>query len=157
MRTVFSVLAVGALCALATASSAQSGRLFLDEAPLDKAVDFPKEKLAEYYAKMTKEQIGVVRLLEGGLYNVNIRHVENATPDKYSTEFHEDTIDVWVIQEGGGTLVTGGEEVDGKHRGGVERQVKVGDVIFIPAGIYHGMKDTRSTTWLNIRFPEHRN
>ena len=135
MRTVFSVLAVGALCVLATASSAQSGRLFLDEAPLDKAVDFPKEKLAEYYAKMTKEQIGVVRLLEGGLYNVNIRHVENATPDKYSTEFHEDTIDVWVIQEGGGTLVTGGEEVDGKHRGGIERQVKVGDVIFIPAGI----------------------
>ena len=62
MRTVFSVLAVGALCVLATASSAQSGRLFLDEAPLDKAVDFPKEKLAEYYAKMTKEQIGVVRL-----------------------------------------------------------------------------------------------
>ncbi|HEY3517546.1 MAG TPA: hypothetical protein VGL98_10910 [Gammaproteobacteria bacterium] len=157
MRTVLSVLGVGALCVLATASSAQSGRLFLDAAPLDKAVDFPKEKLAEYYAKMTKEQIGVVRLLEGGLYNVNIRHVENATPDRYSTEFHEDTIDVWVIQEGGGTLVTGGEEVDGKHRGGIERQVKVGDVIFIPAGIYHGMKDTRLTTWLNIRFPEHRN
>ena len=41
--------------------------------------------------------------------------------------------------------------------GGIERQVKVGDVIFIPAGIYHGMKDTRLTTWLNIRFPEHRN
>ena len=80
-----------------------------------------------------------------------------ATPGDYGTEFHEDTIDVWVIQEGGGTLVTGGEEVDGKHRGGIERPVKVGDVIFIPAGIYHGMKETRSTTWLNIRFPEHRN
>ena len=157
MRKMLPLLTVGALCVLASALSAQSGRLFLDEAPLDKAVDFPKEKLAEYYAKMTKEQIGVVRLLEGGLYNVNIRHVENATPDKYSTEFHEDTIDVWVIQEGGGTLVTGGEEVDGKHRGGVERQVKVGDVIFIPAGIYHGMKDSKVTTWLNIRFPEHRN
>ena len=157
MRTIFSALVVGAFCVLATASSAQSGRLFLDEAPLDKAVDFPKEKLAAYYAQMTKEQIGVIRLLEGGLYNVNIRHVENRTPGAYDTEFHEDTIDVWVIQEGGGTLVTGGEEVDGKHRGGVERQVKVGDVIFIPAGIYHGMKDTRSTTWLNIRFPEHRN
>ena len=39
----------------------------------------------------------------------------------------------------------------------LERTVKVGDVIFIPAGIYHGMKETRSTTWLNIRFPEHRN
>jgi mannose-6-phosphate isomerase-like protein (cupin superfamily) len=157
MKATFSLLALGALCLLAGASSAQSGRLFLDEAPLDKAVDFPKEKLAAYFEQMSKEQIGVIRLLEGGLYNVNIRHVENRTPAAYDTEFHEDTIDVWVIQEGGGTLVTGGEEVDGKHRGGVEREVKVGDVIFIPAGIHHGMKNTRSTTWLNIRFPEHRN
>jgi mannose-6-phosphate isomerase-like protein (cupin superfamily) len=157
MRTTLALLTIGTLGLLANVSSAQSGRLFLDEAPLDKAVDIPKEKLAEYYAKMGKEQIGVIRMLEGGLYNVNIRHVENQTPTQYNTEFHEDTIDVWVITEGGGTLVTGGEEVDGKHRGGVERQVKVGDVIFIPAGIHHGMKDTRLTTWLNIRFPEHRN
>jgi mannose-6-phosphate isomerase-like protein (cupin superfamily) len=157
MRTIFSLLAVSALGMLASASFAQRGRLFLDEAPLDRAVDFPKEKLEAYFSQMAREQIGVIRLLEGGLYNVNIRHVENATPSEYRTEFHEDTIDVWVIQEGGGTLVTGGEVVDGKHRGGVERQVKVGDVIFIPAGIHHGMKDTRLTTWLNIRFPEHRN
>lgn len=157
MRAILSLVAVGVLGVLASASFAQRGRLFLDEAPLDKAVDFPKQKLEAYFEQMGKEQIGVIRLLEGGLYNVNIRHVENATPGDYRTEFHEDTIDVWVIQEGGGTLVTGGEEVDGKHRGGVERQVGVGDVIFIPAGIHHGMKDTRSTTWLNIRFPEHRN
>jgi mannose-6-phosphate isomerase-like protein (cupin superfamily) len=152
-----SLLAIGALCAIAGVSAAQSGRLFLDEAPLDKAVPIPKEQLTEYYAKMSKEQIGVIRMLEGGQFNVNIRHVENRTPAAYDTEFHEDTIDVWIITEGGGTLVTGGEEVDGKHRGGVERQVKVGDVVFIPAGIHHGMKDTRLTTWLNIRFPEHRN
>jgi mannose-6-phosphate isomerase-like protein (cupin superfamily) len=157
MRTLLPLLAIGALCVLASVSLAQNGRLMLDEAPLDKAVDFPKEKLAEYFQKMGKEQLGVVRLLEGGLYNVNIRHDENATPDNYSTEFHEDTIDVWVIQEGSGTLVTGGEKVDGKHKGGIERPIKVGDVVFIPAGIHHGMKETKSITWLNIRFPEHRN
>ena len=61
MRTMFSTVAIGALCVLAGASSAQSGRLFLDEAPLDKAVDIPKEKLEEYFAKMSKEQIGVIR------------------------------------------------------------------------------------------------
>ncbi|HEY9181633.1 MAG TPA: hypothetical protein VIQ99_00450, partial [Gammaproteobacteria bacterium] len=66
MRTIFVTLAVGSLCMLAGASSAQTGRLFLDEAPLDKAVDFPKEKLAAYFEQMTKEQIGVIRLLEGG-------------------------------------------------------------------------------------------
>src|SRR5690606_30125492 len=153
----FSGLAMGGLCVLAGASSAQNGRLFLDEAPLDKAVDFPQETLAAYYAQMNEEQIGVIRLLEGGVYNVNIRHVENKTPDDYRTEFHEDTIDVWVITEGSGTLVTGGERVDGKHQGGTEQLIGVGDVIFIPAGIHHGMKDTDSITWLNIRFPEHRN
>jgi mannose-6-phosphate isomerase-like protein (cupin superfamily) len=157
MRTILSLLTIGTLCVLTSVSSAQNGRIFLDEAPLDKAVDFPKEKLASYFQQMTKEQIGVIRLLEGGVYNVNIRHDENATPDNYTTEFHEDTIDVWVVQEGSGTLVTGGEKVDGKHRGGIERPIKVGDVVFIPAGIHHGMKETRSITWLNIRFPEHRN
>lgn len=158
MRTTISAVALGALCIFASVSSAQNKRLFLDEAPLDKAVDFPKEKLEGYFQQMTNEQIGVIRLLEGGLYNVNIRHVENATPEKYSTEFHEDTIDVWVIQEGTGTLVTGGEKVDGKIVGGVERSVGVGDVVFIPAGIHHGFKETRpAVTWLNIRFPEHRN
>lgn len=156
MRTIVSLLAIGTLCVVAGVS-AQNGRLFLDPAPLDKAVDIPREKLEEYFKRMSTEKLGVIRMLEGGLYNVNIRRVENQTPSAYGTEFHEDTIDVWVIQEGGGTLVTGGEEVDGKHRGGVEREVKVGDVIFIPAGIYHGFKNTRQATWLNIRFPEHRN
>ncbi len=157
MRIIPSLLAIGITFGLANVSSAQRGRLILDEAPLDRAVDIPQKKLAEYFAQMSKEQIGVIRMIEGGLYNVNIRHVENATPGDYRTEFHEDTIDVWVIQEGGGTLVTGGELVDGKHTGGMERPVGVGDVIFIPAGIYHGFKDTRTVTWLNIRFPEHRN
>ena len=157
MRTIYPLLAAGTLCVLAGASLAQNGRLFLDEAPLDRAVDIPKEKVEAYVAQMAKEQIGVIRMLEGGLYNVNLRHDENATPDKYDTEFHEDTIDVWVVQEGSGTLVTGGEKVGDKIVGGVERQIKVGDVVFIPAGVHHGMKETKSITWLNIRFPEHRN
>lgn len=154
---ILSGLAASTLCALAGVSLAQRGALFLDEAPLDEAVDFPQEKLAEYFAQMNEEQLVVVRLLEGGLYNVNIRRVENVTPDSYRTEIHEDTIDVWVVQEGSGTLVTGGERVDGRHQGGIERPIGVGDVIFIPAGIHHGIKETDAMTWLNIRFPEHRN
>ena len=155
---ILSGLAASTLCVLAGASLAQRpGALFLDEAPLDRAVDFPREKLAEYFARMSEEQIVVVRLLEGGLYNVNIRRVENATPDNYRTEFHEDTIDVWVVQEGSATLVTGGERVDGRHQGGVARPIGVGDLVFIPAGIHHGIKETDGITWLNLRFPEHRN
>ena len=157
MRKIFSLPAIGTLCVVASLSSAQNGRLFLDEAPLDRAVDFPRQKLASFFQQMSQEEIGVIRLLEGGVYNVNIRRDENVTPENWRTEFHEDTIDVWVIQEGSGTLVTGGEKIDGKHVGGIERAIGVGDVIFIPAGIHHGIKESPSITWLNIRFPEHRN
>ena len=36
--------------------------------------------------------------------------------------------------------------------GGNERIVKAGDVVFIPPGVPHGMKQTESFTYLNIRF-----
>ncbi len=157
MKRIIPLLAVGVVCVLGGIAVAQDGRLFLDEAPLDHAVPIPKEKLAEYITKMKKEQIGVVRMLEGGLYNVNIRHDENVTAANYKPEFHEDTIDVWVVQEGSGTLLTGGKWEGGKQVGAVQQPIKVGDVVFIPAGIYHGVIDTQTITWLNIRFPEHRN
>jgi mannose-6-phosphate isomerase-like protein (cupin superfamily) len=157
MKKILALLAFGSVCVLAGVSSAQNGRLFLDPAPLDKAVPIPKEKLAEYIAKMKKEEIGVVRMLEGGEFNVNIRRDENVTAENYKPEFHEDTIDVWVIQEGEGTLLTGGKWENGKQTGAVEQPIKVGDVVYIPAGVYHGVMDTKSITWLNIRFPEHRN
>jgi mannose-6-phosphate isomerase-like protein (cupin superfamily) len=129
----------------------------LGEAPLDRAVDFPRTRLVELYREIEAENIGTTRLLEGGEYNVNIRHAENVTPDDYRTLTHPDTIDVWVVQEGSGIVVTGGVVADGKHSGGDERFITAGDLIFIPAGLPHGMKDSRSITWLNIRFPEHRN
>ena len=150
------------LVALVVASAAALGQGFrgfriLDEAPLDRAVDFPRTRLVELYREIEAENIATTRLLEGGEYNVNIRHVENVTPDSYRTLTHPDTIDVWIVQEGSGTVVTGGVVQDGRHSGGDERFITAGDLIFIPAGIPHGMKETRSITWLNIRFPEHRN
>jgi hypothetical protein len=54
-------------------------------------------------------------------------------------------------------LIEGVAVGDDGHSGGDERFITVGDMIFIPAGVPHGMKETRSITWLNIRFPEHRN
>ena len=70
---------------------------------------------------------------------------------------------MWVVREESGTLVTGGTLVDAKTSangdmtgsaitGGVERVIKTGDVVFIPAGVAHGVKQSRSITWLNIRF-----
>lgn len=132
-------------------------RKTLQEAPLDRIVAFPHAELVALFREANAEYISTTRLLEGGEYNVNIRHVQNVTPENFRTLVHEDTIDVWVVQEGSGTLLTGGRKDGDRQIGGDERFVTVGDVVFIPAGIPHGMKDTRAITWLNIRFPEHRN
>ena len=149
--------AAGAIVLVSTIASGQSRRVF-DEAPLDRVVAFPYQDLVQLYREANADYVGTMRLLEGGEFNVNIRHVQNVMPDNYRTLVHEDTIDVWVVQEGSGTLVTGGTvDADNKHSGGDERFITVGDLIFIPAGMPHGMKETRSITWLNIRFPEHRN
>lgn len=144
------------LAVSAAATFAQSVRI-LDEAPLDRAVDFPRDDLLARFRQMSTEGIRTMRLLEGGEYNVNIRHVENVTPETFVTLVHPDTIDVWVVQEGSGTLLTGGQKDGDRQIGGDERVISAGDLIFIPAGVPHGMKETDSITWLNIRFPEHRN
>lgn len=147
---------LGAVCAVALGQGFRGFRV-LGEAPLDQAVDFPRTRLVELFREIERDNIATTRLLEGGEFNVNIRHAENVTPESYSTLTHPDTIDVWVVQEGSGTVVTGGTMVDSKHSGGDERFITAGDLIYIPAGMPHGMKETRSITWLNIRFPEHRN
>lgn len=154
--TLLSVLAAIGLVSVGSLAQ-RPGFLILDEAPLDRAVDFPRVRLEELFQQASRDGVATTRLLEGGDYNVNIRHVENVTPDNFRTLVHPDTIDVWVVQQGSGTLLTGGEKVDERQIGGDERPIGVGDLIFIPAGMPHGMKETESITWLNIRFPEHRN
>ena len=133
------------------------GRITLEEAPLDRVVTIPRAQLEGYFRRTHDENLGYIRMLEGGEFNVNIRHAENVSEDNFFMLTHPDTIDVWVVQEGSGTLLTGGERVDERHVGGEEQFVSAGDVVFIPAGIPHGMKETELMTWLNIRFPEHRN
>ena len=118
---------------------------------------FPRDELGRLFAEAEADYITTTRLLEGGEFNVNIRHVQNVTPDNFRTLVHPDTIDVWVVQAGAGTLITGGRQEGDRQVGGDERQIGVGDVVYIPAGVPHGMKETQSFTWLNIRFPEHRN
>jgi mannose-6-phosphate isomerase-like protein (cupin superfamily) len=149
------VVAATALWGAATLS--QPSRRVLQEAPLDEVVAFPRERLNELFREADRDNISVLRLLEGGEFNVNIRHVENISPDNYTTLVHPDTIDVWVVAEGSGVLVTGGVKEGNKHSGGEERLIGVGDLVYIPAGIPHGMKETVAITWFNIRFPEHRN
>lgn len=146
----------GALSLVTTVALAQDGRVVLQEAPLDKTVFYPRAELEGLFKKAYDEKLTVVRMLEGGEFNVNIRHLQNVGAEP-RTLVHPDTIDVWVVQEGTATLVTGAERVGERYVGGEERVLNVGDVVFIPAGVPHGVKNTEKFTWYNIRFPEHRN
>ena len=108
---------------------------------------------------MDAENRPTVRFVEGGRFNINIRRIKNAE----TALRHPTTNDVYVVREGSGTLVTGGvmvdqdgQTVDGDRaasiRGGEERTIGAGDLVFIPAGVPHGIKDTDGITWFNIRF-----
>jgi mannose-6-phosphate isomerase-like protein (cupin superfamily) len=129
------------------------------QAPADRAADFPLAELEAIVQEMDAEQRQTVRLLEGGSYNVNMRRIRGGE----TALMHPRTTDVYVIREGSGTLVTGGEivdesgaPVDGQRgaaiRGGEERVIGAGDLIFIPAGVPHGIRETDGITWFNIRF-----
>jgi mannose-6-phosphate isomerase-like protein (cupin superfamily) len=130
-----------------------------EAAPTDKAVDFSLAELESTFKEMDAKKLATMRLLEGGSYNVNIRRLIGSE----SALVHPKTTDVWVVREGSGTLVTGGSLINPKTsangdlsgsgiQGGVERVIKTGDVVFIPAGVPHGVKESKSITWLNIRF-----
>jgi mannose-6-phosphate isomerase-like protein (cupin superfamily) len=66
---------------------------------------------------------------------------------------HPITADLWVVLEGGGTLTTGGVLEKGKILGGQSRPIKVGDVVYIPSGLPHGVSGVdKNITWLNVRW-----
>ena len=159
MNTVKIAGFVSAAVAVAAVAYGQArpGFRILGDAPLDEIAVFPKEELVSLFREANANGIRTTRLLEGGEYNVNIRHAKEITPENFRTLVHPDTIDVWVVQEGSGTRLTGGRQDGDQHIGGDERFISVGDLVFIPAGMPHGMKETNAITWLNIRFPEHRN
>ena len=126
-----------------------TGTVILEQAPKDHSIAIPKEKLAEYLKDMDAKKLQTLRMIEGGKYNVNIRRITAAE----TALVHPITADLWVVLEGGGTLTTGGVLEKGKILGGQTRQVKVGDVVYIPSGLPHGVSGVNGNiTWLNVRW-----
>jgi mannose-6-phosphate isomerase-like protein (cupin superfamily) len=99
-------------------------------------------------------------VLEGGVFSINVRHISGSE----TALQHGRITEVWVVRDGSGIVATGGTLVDAKPgaaagefsgsaiRGGVEREIKAGDLVFIPPGVPHGIKQSKSITYLNIRF-----
>jgi len=123
----------------------------VEQAPKDHGIPIPKEKLEQYFKDMDAKKLQTLRMIEGGKYNVNIRRITNAE----TALVHPNTIDVWVVLEGAGTLTTGGKIENGKIVGGESHPLKVGDVEFIPSGLPHGVSGVQgSITWLNVRWDD---
>src|SRR5215468_11361351 len=125
------------------------GTTILEQAPKDRSIAIPKEKLAQYLKDMDAKKLQTLRMIEGGKYNVNIRRITAAETGLV----HPITADLWVVLEGGGTLTTGGVLDNGKINGGQSRKIKVGDVVYIPSGLPHGVSGVNTNiTWLNVRW-----
>lgn len=133
--------------------------LIREQAPTERAVHIPLADIEATMSQMEEENRSTVRFIEGGRFNLNIRRITTAE----SALMHPTTNDVYVVREGTGTLVTGGVMIDENGapvngpraaaiRGGVEQEVNAGDLVFIPAGLPHGFRDTDGITWFNIRF-----
>jgi mannose-6-phosphate isomerase-like protein (cupin superfamily) len=123
--------------------------VILEQAPTDRSIAIPTEKLAQYFKDMDGKKQQTLRMIEGGKFNVNIRRITAAE----TALVHPNTTDLWVVLEGGGTLTTGGIVENGKFVGGYSHPVKVGDVVYLPAGLPHGVSGVNGNiTWLNVRW-----
>jgi mannose-6-phosphate isomerase-like protein (cupin superfamily) len=129
-------------------------------APKDKAMDMPLELLQTVAREIAAKGQITQRVLEGGTFSVNVRHIAGAE----TALQHGKIAEVWVIRDGTGTVATGGTLIDAKPgatagefsgsgiKDGVEREIKAGDLVFIPPGVPHGIKQSKAITYLNIRF-----
>lgn len=146
--------AIAVLCALASSAAlawAQGGggTVIVESAPKDRSIAIPKEKLAAHLQDMDAKKLQTLRLIEGVKYNVNIRRITGAE----TALVHPITADLWYVLEGGGTLTTGGVLEKGKINGGETRPIKMGDVVYIPSGLPHGVSGVNGNiTWLNVRW-----
>ena len=69
-----------------------------------------------------------------------------------TAQLHKSILEFYFVREGSATLVTGGTIVDGAIRGGITRPIKAGDVVFIPPGVPHGIRDSAGLSYLNVHY-----
>jgi mannose-6-phosphate isomerase-like protein (cupin superfamily) len=129
-------------------------------APKDKAAYFANEDLQTIWKDLEAKQVINKRVLEGGTHSINIRIVKESD----APLVHAQSADVWIVTGGSATSITGGQLVDAKKRpntddeagssirGGVERALKPGDVLYVPVGVAHGFKDVKGFRAFLVRF-----
>ena len=129
------------LTLLTLAVSAQAGTLAVS----DGNVTFiPAARVTTAFAKGEP-------LVENGLYKVHASRREGPG----MAEVHVRDTDIIYVLEGGATIVTGGQVVDGKTTatdeirgrsitGGTERRLAKGDLFIVPNGVPHWFSDVQA-------------
>jgi mannose-6-phosphate isomerase-like protein (cupin superfamily) len=125
-----------------------SGILVRHRAPADRALDFPLAAIQAEFGDMKAQRRASTRLVEGGTYSMNARYLTGAE----TAQIHKTITEFYFVRDGSATLVTGGAIVNNAIRGGVERVIKPGDVVFIPPGVPHAIRETTGISYLNIHF-----
>jgi mannose-6-phosphate isomerase-like protein (cupin superfamily) len=148
MLTVCTALALALAQTGGGAHAQGSGILVRHQAPTDRALDFPLATLQTEFADMKAQKRASTRILEGGTYSMNARYLTSGE----AAQVHKTITEFYFVRDGSGTLVTGGAIVNNAIRGGVERVIKPGDVVLIPPGIPHAIRDTTGISYLNIHF-----
>ena len=64
--------------AMGWAQGRGGGTVILEQAPKDRSIAIPKEKLAQHLRDMDAKKLQTLRMIEGGKYNVNIRRITDA-------------------------------------------------------------------------------
>jgi mannose-6-phosphate isomerase-like protein (cupin superfamily) len=125
-----------------------SGILVRHRAPTDRALDFQLATLQAEFADMKAQKRASTRLVEGGTYSMNARYLTGAE----AAQIHKTITEFYFVRDGSATLVTGGAIANNGIRGGVERVITPGDVVFIPPGVPHMIRETTGISYLNIHF-----
>ena len=135
------------------------------KAPMDHVMIVPKSQIDKILTREPDPKAPVVRLFDGGAFSVNVIHRQPGNSEV--AVMHKYTSEVYVVRSGGGTLVTGGKlaqpvnakdpDMQGSQSivGGTPREVRAGDVVFIPAGLPHYFTSySPDIVYLNVRFQD---
>jgi mannose-6-phosphate isomerase-like protein (cupin superfamily) len=171
MRIFLAFALLAATAAMAQAPAPQGGaadvqapaRVPAPKAPMDHVMVVTAAQLDKILHPDPGTRPGI-RLFDGGTFSANLIH--RKAGDAEGALVHKFTSECYVIQGGGGTLLSGGKLKEpltgtpdaqaGKGiEGGTTVDVKAGDVVFIPAGVPHVFSSfSPDITYLNIRWQD---
>lgn len=152
------------IAATPRSAQGQTGQAQVFRAPTDKAAIFFNKDIQAAWQADEAKQVNNQRIMEGGTYSVNVRIVKPDSPPM----FHAKSVDLWIVEAGTATAVTGGELLGQKKNtsgggasdditgssisGGIDTPITVGDIVFVPPTVPHTFKDMKGFRALLIRW-----